>query len=138
MSFMVGGFFFILFFFKVLKVLAIKICKIQPLDLLFLVFFISFYISRYHFSHVFRTSFNIIWKKDFRHKFSFFNGFTQPLHPTLPQNLLSETKVFCWCSLTYYGFSRLLCYDDTKEELEQQGRTNLTIKIIKISNSSFM
>ena len=50
--------------------------------LLFLVVFISFYISRYHFSEVFRTSFNIIWKKDFRHKFSFFNGFTQP-HPRL-------------------------------------------------------
>ena len=68
--------------FQVLKVLFIKICKIQSLDLLFLVVFISFYISRYHFSQVFRTSFNIIWKKDFRHKFSFFNGFTQP-HPRL-------------------------------------------------------
>ena len=47
--------------FQVLKVLLIKICKIQSLDLLFLVVFISFYISRY-FSQVF------IWKKDFRHK----------------------------------------------------------------------
>ena len=46
--------------FQVLKVLLIKICKIQSLDLLFLVVFISFYISRYHFSQVFRTSFNII------------------------------------------------------------------------------
>ena len=45
--------------FQVLKVLLIKICKIQSLDLLFLVVFISFYISRY-FSQVFRTSFNII------------------------------------------------------------------------------
>ena len=68
--------------FQVLKVLLIKICKIQSLDLLFLVVFISFYISRYHFSQVFRTSFNIIWKKDFRHKFSFFNRFTQT--PTTP------------------------------------------------------
>ena len=50
--------------FQVLKVLLIKICKIQSLDLLFLVVFISFYISRY-FSQVFRTSFNIIWKKRF-------------------------------------------------------------------------
>ena len=41
-----------------------------------LVVFISFYISRYHFSQVFRTSFNIIWKKDFQHKFSFFNEFS--------------------------------------------------------------
>ena len=40
--------------FQVLKVLLIKICKIQSLDLLFLVVFISFYISRYHFSQVFR------------------------------------------------------------------------------------
>ena len=62
--------------FQVLKVLLIKICKIESLDLLVLVVFISFYISRYHFSQVFRTSFKIIWKKDFRHKFSFFNRFT--------------------------------------------------------------
>ena len=68
--------------FQVLKVLLIKICKIQSLDLLFLVVFISFYISRYHFSQVFRTSFNIIWKKDFHYKFSFFNGFTQTPTPT--------------------------------------------------------
>ena len=51
--------FYILF--QVLKVLLIKICKLQSLDPLFLVGFISFYISRYHFSQVFRTSFNIIW-----------------------------------------------------------------------------
>ena len=37
------------FVFEVLKVLPIKICKIQSLDLLFLADFISFYISRYHF-----------------------------------------------------------------------------------------
>ena len=49
--------------FQVLKVLLIKICKIQSLDLLFLVVFISFYISRYLFSQVFRTSFNIICLK---------------------------------------------------------------------------
>ena len=55
--------------FQVLKVLRRKNCKIQSLDLLFLVAFIS----RHHFSQYFRTSFNIIWKKDFRHKFSFLN-----------------------------------------------------------------
>ena len=37
-----------------------KICKIQPQDYLFLVVFISFHISRYHFSQIFRTLFNII------------------------------------------------------------------------------
>ena len=35
--------------FQILKVLFLKICKMQSLDLLFLVAFISFYISRYHF-----------------------------------------------------------------------------------------
>ena len=63
--------------FQILKALLIKICKIEPPDLLFIVVFISFYISRYYFSQIFRTSFNIIWKKDFRHEFSFFNRFTK-------------------------------------------------------------
>ena len=49
--------FYILF--QVLKVL-IKICKMQRTGLLF---HISLYISRYHFSQLFRTSFNIIRKK---------------------------------------------------------------------------
>ena len=92
--------------FQVLKVLLIKICEMQSLDVLFLVVFISFYISRYNFSHVFRTSFNIIWKKDFRRKFSFFNGFTQtptPLPPWQPK-FASVTNAFCQCSLTYHGF----------------------------------
>ena len=60
--------------FQVLKVLLMR-SKIQSPALLFLFVFIRFYISRYHFSQVFRTSFNIIWRKDFRHKFSFFNRF---------------------------------------------------------------
>ena len=98
--------------FQVLKVLLIKICKIQSLDLLFLVVFISFSISRYHFLQVFRTSFNIIWKKDFRHKFSFFNRFiqTHSPHPLNSQNPLSLIKVFCQYCQTCCGFSRLLCY----------------------------
>ena len=110
--------------FRVLKVLLVKICKVRSLDLLFLVVFISFYISRY-FSRVFRTSFNIIWKKDFRHIFSFFNGFTQPPSPPpthIPpppslnsQDPLTVTKTFCQCSLNYYGFSRLLCYNGARK-----------------------
>ena len=91
-----------------MKVFLIKICKIQSLDLLFLVVFISFYASRYQFSQNFRTSLNIIWKKDCCHKFSFFNRFTQtptpnpkyqipnPLNGLNPQTM---TKVFCQCSL---------------------------------------
>ena len=105
-------FFYIVF--QILKVLLIKICKIQPLDLLFLVVFISFYIIRYHFSQVFRTSFNIIWKKDFFTNFPFLtDSLTPPAHPLNSQNSC-VTNVFCQYSLTYHGFSRLLCYDVTR------------------------
>ena len=38
-------------------------------------------------------------KKDFRHKFSFFNRFTQTSYPLNGQNLLSVIKVFCQFSL---------------------------------------
>ena len=46
-------------------------------------------------------------KKDFCHKFSFFNRFIHPPPPPPPhphpslnsQNLLNLAKVFCWCSL---------------------------------------
>ena len=73
-------------------------------DLLFLVVFVrrSSYIWRYHFSKIFRTSFSIIWKANFQHQFSIFNKLTHPVpcHPLNCQNLLSVTKVFCWCSLT--------------------------------------
>ena len=54
-----------------MKVRLIKIGKIGLPDLLFLIVFISFYISRYHFSQVFRSLFRIIHKKDFCHEFSF-------------------------------------------------------------------
>ena len=75
--------------FQVLKVLLIKIFKIyiQPSDLLFLFGFIS----RYHFSQIFRTSFNNIWKKYFHHRFSFFNRFAQTQHPhSSPHHLLNN------------------------------------------------
>ena len=73
-------------------------CITQLLDLLFIVVFIIFYINIYHFLQFFRTSFKIIWKKDFRHRFSFFNRFNQTPHlhphPINSQNPLSVTKVF--------------------------------------------
>ena len=60
--------------FQVLKLLLIKICKIQPTIFYFLLFllaficcyyllvvFISFYMRWYHFSLIFRTLFNIYW-----------------------------------------------------------------------------
>ena len=48
----------------------------------FLLFCINFYIRRYHFLQIFRTWFKIIYiKKDFCHKFTFFNRFTQTYTP---------------------------------------------------------
>ena len=86
-------------FYIVFQVLKVLFCKIIHQIFYLLLFYISFHISRHHFSfHSFSTSFNIIWKKDFCHKFSFFNGFTQP-HLLNSQNPLSMTKVFCQCSL---------------------------------------
>ena len=67
------------------------------------VFFLFFTVLesciRYHFSLIFRASCNIIWKIDFCPKFPFFNRFPQTPHHLNDQNLLSLTKVFCWCSL---------------------------------------
>ena len=64
-----------------------KICKMSHQILYFLLFYTSLYISRHHFSQIFRTSLNIILKKDFHHKFSFFNRFitqASPLHSLNP------------------------------------------------------
>ena len=102
---------------QVLKLPLINICKRNHQVFYFLLFCISFYISRYPFSQIIRTSLSIIWKKD-RHKFSFFNGFTQPLppHPTPPplrplssRNLLSVTKVFWQCCLTNFSNVTSVC-----------------------------
>ena len=60
------------FIFQALKVLLINIMRCNPSYFYFLLFYISFYISRYQFSELFRTSFNISYlKNDFRYKFSF-------------------------------------------------------------------
>ena len=70
--------------FQVLKVILvyIKICKMNHQIFYFLLFYTSLYISRHHFSQIFRTSLNIICKKGFRHKFSFFNVSTETIAPT--------------------------------------------------------
>ena len=47
-------------------------------------------------------------------------------HPLNNQNPLSLTKAFCQYSLTYHGFSRLLCYDDARKN--QNSRAELTIQ----------
>ena len=65
-----GFFLEYLIVFEVWKVLLIIICKMQPLDLFFLLFYVRFYTCRYYFSLIFRTSYNI-WKKGFCHE-SFF------------------------------------------------------------------
>ena len=50
----------------------------------------------------------------------------QPPHPLNSQSPLSLTKVFCQCSLTYHGFSRLLCYDDARKN--QNSRAELILQ----------
>ena len=86
-----------------------KNCQIQSVDLLFLVVFTSFYISK--FLELQSTLSEKTKKKIFIEKFPFLTDLLKP-SPLQPQNLVSLTKVFCQCSLTYHGFLRLLCYDD--------------------------
>ena len=63
----------------------------------FLLFFISFYISRYHPSQIFRTSFNIAEKKICVKDFPFLtDSITIPiLKSTLPTNWTSQVKHPC-------------------------------------------
>ena len=65
---------------------------IQRLDILLLLFYISFYISRHYFSQIFRNSFNIIWKKKkiFVINFPFI---TNSVKPPPPQPLNSQNEV---------------------------------------------
>ena len=88
--------------FQVLKVILVNTWKIQqkPWSFITGVIRCSLYISRYHLSKIFRTSFNIIWKTDFQHKFSIFNILTRPSPPLHPLNGQKRDKGFSWCSLT--------------------------------------
>ena len=72
--------------FQVLKVLLIKICEIQSLDLLFLAF-ISFYISRYHYSQVLELHSTLSEKKIFVTNFPFL---TASLKASLPTRLTAK------------------------------------------------
>ena len=65
---------------------------------------ISFYISRYHFFTTFQKRIQHCLEKDFRSKFSFFNGFTHSPQPLNGQKPVSVTKIFCWCSLNLENF----------------------------------
>ena len=101
-------------------------------------FFISCFYQLLH-EQIFFTSFpNFIQhyvKKRFLSQIFIFNRFTRipTPYPLNSQNSLSVTKVFCECSLTYHGFSRLSCYDDAQKELEQQSRTNIYFNPLSIS-----
>ena len=92
-----------------------KNCKIQSVDLLFLVVLRAFTSADIIFHKFLELQSTLSEKKKkkkiFIKKFPFL---TDSLKPSLlqPQNLVSLTKVFCRCSLTYHGFLRLLCYDD--------------------------
>ena len=90
--------------FQVLKVLLTKNCKISHQIFYFLLLYISVYISRHHFSQMFRTVFNIIGKKDFFMNFPFLMNSIKPptLHALNGQNWISVTKVFCWCPFGNY------------------------------------
>ena len=100
--------FYILF--QVLKVLLIKICKMSgQVDLL--LFSISFYISRYHFSQILRTSLNIIWRKISKISITSFHFLTNSLndpHPLPPPPLFNDynplgvMKPFSWCFLSIF------------------------------------
>ena len=81
--------------FQVLVLLLVKICKMQPSDLLFLVVFTSFYICRYHFSQIFRIYSTLIERKIFVMDSPFLTDSPKPPHPLHNENLLSVTKVFC-------------------------------------------
>ena len=105
--------------FQVSKVLFIKICKMQSLDLLFLLLFLlAFTWADIIFQKFLELHSALSAKKDFCYKFSCFNKFTQTPpspHPLDSQNtqcifwLLrgwGEGGVFYQCSLTYHGFLR--------------------------------
>ena len=97
-----------LYIFQILKVLLIiKEYKIQ-LVYQFLYFLLVYIASEFTLADIIFTTFwNLIQhllKKDFRHQFSFFNGFTQSPHRLNDSNSLSVTKVFCWCSLNSENF----------------------------------
>ena len=98
--------------FQVLKVLPIKICKIQPPDLLFL--FVLFTFTSGGIFHKFLDFIRRYLKKIFSTRIFLFSGFAQtppphpPISPHLPpsppipsngQNPLRVANVFCRCSL---------------------------------------
>ena len=91
--------FFTLDVFEALSVRLIKICKIQPPNLLFVFAFISFYIGRYHFSKTFRTSFNNSEKNIFASNFLFLMHSLRQPPPLLFTPLMAKIR---WAWLTFF------------------------------------
>ena len=86
---------------------SVKSYKLQ-LTVFYFFFYICFYISSYYFLQLFRTSFNITWKRFLLQIFLFKRIHSDPLNG---QNLLSMTKRFSQFSLKCllkYFFKNLL------------------------------
>ena len=113
-----------------------KICKIKPLDLLYLAVFISIYIIRCHFSQILRTSSNIIWKNDFDRNFSFFHRFTQThlntpwmtkmreVWPKIFVDAPSYTMQWILAMTTYCTFSQLM-YPFSQKNKQKNFKMNI-------------
>ena len=79
--------------FQVLDLRLIEICKIQSLDLLFLVTFISFYINRYHFPQIFYSA--LSEREIFVTNISLLTESLKPPTPLNGQNPRMVTRTFC-------------------------------------------
>ena len=98
-------------YFKFWEGASVKSYKIQLPVLLFLVShqFLYQQILFYDFLELHST----VSEKDFCHKISFFNGFTQTPHPLNSQNLLSITEVFCQFSQKcLLNFLKNICWQN--------------------------
>ena len=84
--------------FKFLEGTSVESYTIQLPVLLVLVLH-QFLYQQISFFYNFLELHSTLSEKDFRHKFSFFNRFTQTSYPLNGQNLLSVIKVFCQFSL---------------------------------------
>ena len=108
--------------FQVLKVLLIKICKIvlRNKNFYFLLFLLVFTSADIIFHKVLELRSTLSEKKIFVTHFPFLMDSLKPLQPPPTphpnsQNPLTMTKVFVNATLTYHGFSRLLCYNDARK-----------------------
>ena len=126
--------------FQVLKVVLTKICKIQSLDLLFLVVLLAF-VSAVIICYKFVIS-TLSEKEIFVTNFLLLRDLLKPLPQLHSQSPLSVTKFFCQCSLTYLGFSRLLCYSFVRRvmwlwvifwlhyEIRENNRVHSTVTLV--------